>query len=100
MTACFALSASSASTMTQAHTGRRYCTSTAYLGIGFSPVGFPTPQPLPTSVSRGGGGSASSEGFQAELGEPFLAGGLVVDVVDEVILRAGDAEEMGEVVDH
>ena len=28
-----------ASTMTQANTGRRYCTSTAYLGIGFSPLG-------------------------------------------------------------
>jgi hypothetical protein len=36
---------------------------------------IPTPQPPPTSVSRGGGGSGGSERFQPELGKPFLAGG-------------------------
>ena len=61
---------------------------------------LPTPQPLPTSVSRDGDWSAGSEGLQPELGEAFLAGGLVGHVMDEVVLVAGHAEEVRELVDH
>jgi hypothetical protein len=61
---------------------------------------FPTRRPLPTSVSRGGDWSAGPEGFEPEFGEPFLAGGLVVNVVDDVVLGAGHAEEVRELEDH
>ena len=98
MTARSALSASY--TMTQAHTGRRYCTSIANLGIGYSPVGFSNAQAPANFCQQGRDELASSEGFQTEFGEALLAGGLVVDVMDEVVLGAGDAEEMGELVDH
>jgi hypothetical protein len=61
---------------------------------------FPTPQPLPTSVSRGGDGSAGSERLQPEFGEAFLAGSLVIDVVDNVVVGAGHAEEVSKLKDH
>src|SRR6266853_6852159 len=61
---------------------------------------FPTPRPLPTSVSRGGDWSAGSEGLQPEFGEAVLAGGLIGHVVDDVVLGAGHAEEVCELVDH
>src|SRR5262245_45722978 len=100
MTACFALLASSASTITQAHTERRYCTSTAYLGIGFSPVGSSNAPAPANFYQQGRDGLAVSEGLQAELGEAFLAGGLIVDVVNDVVRRAGNAKEMCELVNH
>src|SRR5215472_1115108 len=101
MTACLALLASSASTITQAHTGSRYCTSTAYLGIGFSPVGSSNAQAPANFCQQGRNGLAGSEGFQAELGEARLAGGFVVNVVDDPVLRACDTEEMSELIaDH
>jgi hypothetical protein len=59
---------------------------------------LPTPQPLPTTVSRDGDWSAGPEGLQPELGEAFLAGGLVGHVVHDVVLSAGDAKEMCELV--
>src|SRR5246127_3551860 len=72
-----------------------------YLGIGISPVGcFPTPRPPPNSVGRGHVWSAGAEGPQPELGETFFAGGLVGSVVGQVILGAGDADEVRELVDH
>ena len=61
---------------------------------------FPTPRPLPTSVSRGGDGSIGSERLQPEFGEAFLAGSLVVDVVDDVVLDAGHTEEVCELIEH
>ena len=61
---------------------------------------LPTPRPPPTSVSRGRDWSAGSEGLQPEFGEAFLAGGLVGHVMDEVVLGAGHAEEVRELVDH
>jgi hypothetical protein len=41
-----------------------------------------------------------SERLQPEFGEAFLAGGLVVDVMDDVVPGAGHAEEVCELVDH
>ncbi len=62
----------------------------------FSCLMFPTRQPLPTSVSRGGNWSAGPEGLEPERGEAFLAGGIVGDVVDDVVPGAGRAEEVRE----
>jgi len=67
---------------------------------GFSCLIFPTPRLPPTSVSRSRNWSAISEGLQSEFGEAFLAGGLVGHVMDKVVLVAGDAEEVRELVDH
>ena len=57
---------------------------------------FATSQPLPTSVSRGGERSDGPERLEAKLGEAFLAGGFVTDVVHDVVLGAGHAEEVRE----
>jgi hypothetical protein len=43
--------------------------------------------------------SAGPEGLEPELGEAFLAGGLVGDVVDDVVPGAGHAEEVRELED-
>ena len=59
----------------------------------FSCLRLPTPQPLPTSVSRGRDWSAGPKGLQIEFGEAVFAGGFIVDVVDDVILSAGHTEE-------
>ena len=55
----------------------------------------PTPANL---CQQGGNWSAGPEGLEPELGEAFLAGGLVVHVVDEVVLATGDAEQVSELV--
>src|ERR1700730_1546661 len=67
----------SASTTICWYMGTKYWRSITNLGIGFLLLDFPTPQPPPTSVSRGGDWSAGSEGLQPELGEAVLAGGLI-----------------------
>src|SRR5215470_6612808 len=90
----------SASTTMCWYIGTRYWRSMTNLGIGFLLLDLPTPQPLPTSISRGGERSAGAERLQSEFGEAFLAGGLVGDVMDHVVLGASDAEEMCELVDH
>src|SRR5216684_1857264 len=90
----------SASTTMCWYMGTKYWRSITNLGIGFLLLDFPTPQPPPTSVSRGGDWSAGSEGLQPELGEAVLAGGLIGHIVHDVVLSAGDAEEVRELVDH
>jgi hypothetical protein len=41
-----------------------------------------------------------SERLQPEFVEPFLASGLVVDVMDDVVLGTGHAEEVSKLIDH
>src|SRR3984893_6272104 len=95
-----ASSSFSASTSMCWYMGTKYLSSITNLGIGFLLLDFPTPHPPPNSVSRGGDWSAGSEGLQPELGEAVLAGGLIGHVVDDVVLGAGHAEEVCELVDH
>jgi hypothetical protein len=52
---------------------------TAHLHIPSGAGLLLTPRPPPTSISRGGRGSAGTEWPQTELGEPFLAGRLIGD---------------------
>src|SRR5712671_7328461 len=90
----------SASTTICWYMGTKYWRSITNLGIGFLLLDFPTPQPPPTSVSRGGDWSAGSEGLQPEFGEAVLAGGLIGHVMDKVVLVASHAEQVRELVDH
>src|ERR1700738_4242861 len=90
----------SASTTMCWYMGTRYWRSITNLGIDFLRLDLSTPQPPPTSVSRGGDWSAGPEGLQPEFGEAFLAGGLVGHEMDEVVLGAGHTEEVRELVDH
>jgi hypothetical protein len=45
-------------------------------------------------------GQTAPSGFHSEFGEAFLAGGLVGDVMDHVVVGASDAEEMCELEYH
>ena len=79
------------------YTGMRYWRSITNLGIGFSLVGSCN-TPIPTGFCRQGYGAAGFEGFQLEIGELFLAVGLVGHVTDQVLLGAGDAKQVGELL--
>ena len=67
------------------------------LGIGVSCwiSNAPTPADF---CQQGCDGSAGSEGPQPEFGETFLTGGLIVDVVDDVVLSAGHTKQVGELI--
>src|SRR6516164_6891069 len=79
--------------------GTKYWRSITNLGIGIS-SGWVFQRLDPHTLLHAGVGiwSAASEGRQSELGEAFLAGGLVRDVTLKRII--GDAADRGELIDH
>jgi hypothetical protein len=66
------------------------------LGIGISPLNVSNAPTPANFCQQGSDWSAGSEELQPEFVEPLLAGGFVVDVVDDVVLGTGHADEVRE----